>query len=54
MYEKIDRISTSNRKLQTRSLKRSNKFGIELTKTVEQALYLNVKNGKTLWTEANN
>ena len=31
---------------------KSHKFGIELPKTVEQALALDAKNGNTLWADA--
>ena len=40
VLKKRDRTITSIRKQQMRYLKRSNKFGIELTKTVEQAIAL--------------
>ena len=33
-------------------LKKSNNFGIELSKTVEQAYALYAKNGNTLWADA--
>ena len=45
MLKKIDRIIDSIRKQQTRYLKRSHTFGIELPKTVEQAYALDAKNG---------
>ena len=35
-------------RLQTRYLKKSHKFGIELPKTVEQTYTLDTKNGNTL------
>ena len=44
---KGDRIISSIRKWQVRYLKRSHKFGIELPKTVNQALALDAKNGNT-------
>ena len=47
MLKKIDRIVSSVRKQQTRYLKNSHKFGIELHKTVEQALPMDAKNGNT-------
>ena len=50
VLKKIFRIIASIRKQQTRYLKKSNKFGIELSKTVEQALA--AKNGNTLWANA--
>ena len=52
MLKKTDRIIATIRKQQTRYLKKSHKFGIELTKTVEQALTLEVKNCNTLWANA--
>ena len=42
----------SIQKWQSRYLKKSHKFGIELPKTVEQALALDAKNGNTLWADA--
>ena len=52
MLKKRDRIIASIRRQQTRYLRRSHKFGIELPKTVEQALALDAKNGNTLWADA--
>ena len=52
VLKKRDRIVASIRKWQTRYLKKSHKFGIELPKTVEQALALDAKNGNTLWADA--
>ena len=52
MLNKRDRIITSVRKQQTRYLKRSHKFGIELPKIVEEALTLDARNGNTLWADA--
>ena len=49
VLKKRDRIIASNRKWQTRYVKKSHKFGIELLKTLEQALALEAKNGNTLW-----
>ena len=40
------------RKEQTRYLKESHEFGIELPLTVEQALALDAKNGNIFWAEA--
>ena len=40
-----DRIIASIREQQTRYLKRSHQFGIELPKTVEETLILDTKNG---------
>ena len=52
VLNKRDRIIASIRKQQTRYLKRSQKFGIEHPKTVEEALILDAKNGNTLWADA--
>ena len=52
MLKKRDRIIASVRKWQTRYLKRSHKFGIELPKTVEEALTLDANDGNTLWADA--
>ena len=46
-----DRIIASIKKQQTKHLKRSHKFGIELPTTKEQAYAMDAKNGHTLWTE---
>ena len=51
MLKKRDRIIASIRKQQTRYLKRSHKCGIELPKTVEEALALDAKNGNNLWVD---
>jgi hypothetical protein len=40
------------RKQTTRYLKRTHKFGIEMPKTVKEALALDRKNGNTLWADA--
>ena len=52
VLNKRDRIIASIRKQLIRYLKKSHKFGIELPKTVEQALALDAKNGNTLWADA--
>ena len=52
VYKKRDGIVASVRKQQTRFFKSSHKFGIDLFKTVEQALTLNAKNGNNLWADA--
>ena len=49
MFKKRVRIVASDRKRQTRYVHRSHEFGIELPKTVEQALSMDA-NGSTLWT----
>ena len=46
VLKKRDRIVASIRKWQTRYLKKRHKFGIELPKTMEQALALDAKNAK--------
>ena len=52
VLKKKDRIIASIRKWQTRYLRKSHKFGIELLKTVEQAYALDAKNDSTLWADA--
>ena len=52
VLKKRDRIIAIIRKWQTRYLKRSHKFGIELPKTVEEAYALDAINGNTLWADA--
>ena len=52
MLKKRVRIIASIKKGQTRYLKRSNMFGIELPKTLEESYALNAKNGNTLWADA--
>ena len=47
MLKKRDMIIASVRNWQTRYLTKSHKFGIELPKTVEEALTLDAKNGNT-------
>ena len=46
------RMIASVRKQQNRYLKRSHTFGIDLSKTVDQALALDAKNGNTSWAAA--
>ena len=52
LLKKRDRIIASVRKGQTRYLKKSHRFGIELPKTLGEAYALDVKNGNTLWADA--
>ena len=52
VLKKRDTSIASVRKWQTRYLKRSHKFGIELPKTVEKALILDTMYGNTLWADA--
>jgi hypothetical protein len=47
-----DRIISLVCKRTTRYLKRTHKFGIEVPKTVKEALALDCKNGNTLWADA--
>ena len=49
---KRDRIISKVQQRQTRYLKRTTKFGIELPKTVAEAYALDKKNGNTLWADA--
>jgi hypothetical protein len=48
----IERIISLVKRCQTRYLKRTHKFSIELPKTVQEALALDKKNGNTLWADA--
>ncbi len=50
--KKCDRIISLVCKWTTRFLKRTHKFGIEVPKTVKEALDLDRKNGNTLWADA--
>ncbi len=50
--KKRDRIISLVRKRTTHYLKRTHKFGIEVPKTVKEALALDHKNGNTLWVDA--
>jgi hypothetical protein len=52
VLKKRDRMISLVRKLTTRYLKRTHKFGIEVPKTVKEALALDCKNGNTLWVDA--
>ena len=52
MFKKRDKTIASVRKWQTRCLKRSHKFGIELPNTVEEALILDAKYDNFLWAYA--
>jgi hypothetical protein len=52
VLKKHDRIISLVRKQTTRYLKRTHKFGIEVHKTVMEALALDRKNGNTLWADA--
>ena len=52
VLKKRDRIIASLTNQETRYVKRSHKFGIELSKTVEEGLTLDTKNGNTLWADA--
>jgi hypothetical protein len=50
--KKRDQIISLVYKRTTRYLKRTHKFGIEVPKTVKEALDLDCKNGNTLWVDA--
>ncbi len=52
MLRKHDQIIFLVRRRTTRYLKRTHKFGIEIPKTVKEALALDRKNGNTLWGDA--
>jgi hypothetical protein len=52
VLKKRDRIISLVCKRTTRYLKRTHKFGIEVPKTVKEALDLDRKNGNTLWADA--
>ena len=51
VLKKRDKIIASTRKCQTKCLKKSHKFVIELTKTVEQDVALYSKNDNMLWAD---
>jgi hypothetical protein len=50
--KKRERIISLVKRRNARYLKRTHKFGIELPKTVQEALALDKKNGNTLWADA--
>ncbi len=52
VLKKRDRIISLVCKWTTHYLKRTHKFGIEVPKTVKEALALDCKNGNTLWADA--
>ncbi len=52
VLKKRDQIISLVRKRTTRYLKLTHKFGIEVPKTVKEALDLDRKNGTTLWADA--
>jgi hypothetical protein len=52
VLKKYDWIISLVRKRTTRYLKRTHKFGIEVPKTVKEALDLDRKNGNILWADA--
>ncbi len=52
MLKKHDRIISLVCKRTNRYLRRTHKFGIEVPKTVKEALALDRKNGNTLWADA--
>ena len=52
VLKKRDHIISMVKKRQTRYLKRTHKFGIEILKSIDEALVLDKKNGNTLWADA--
>jgi hypothetical protein len=52
VLKKRDPIISLVCKRTTRYLKRTHKFGIDVPKTVKEALALDHKNGNTLWADA--
>ena len=52
MLRKRDQIISLVRRRTTRYLKKTHKFGIEIPKTVKDALALDRQNGNTLWADA--
>ena len=52
MLRKRDQIISLVHRTTTHYLKRTHKFGIEIPKTVKEALALDHKNGNTLWADA--
>jgi len=52
ILKKRDRIISLVKKQSPRFLKRTHKFGIEVPRTVKEALELDKKNGNTLWADA--
>jgi hypothetical protein len=52
VLKKHNQIISLVHKRTTRYLKRTHKFGIEIPKTVKEALALDHKNGNTLWADA--
>ena len=52
VHKKRDREASSVRKQQTRYLKKSQKIGRELSKTLKQALILGTKNGNISWEDS--
>ena len=52
VLRKRDQIISLVHRRTTRYLKMTHKFGIEIPKTVKEALALDRKNGNTLWTDA--
>jgi hypothetical protein len=52
VLKKLDQIISLVHKQTTRYLKRTHKFGIEVPKTVKEALALDQNNGNNLWADA--
>jgi hypothetical protein len=52
VLRKHDQIISAVAKRSTRFLKRTHKFGIEIPRTVKEALELDRRNGNTIWADA--
>ncbi len=52
LLRKGDQIISAVAKRSTRFLKRTHKFGIEIPRTVKEAIELDRRNGNTLWANA--
>jgi hypothetical protein len=52
VLKKRDRIISAVAKRSARYLKRTHKFGIEIPRTLKEALELDRQNGNTFWTDA--
>ena len=53
MLRKKDRIISAVKQSNARYIKRTHNFGIEVPKTVEEAIALDENNGDTLWKKSN-
>ncbi len=52
VLRKRDRIISAVAKRSARFLKRTHTFGIEIPRTIKEALELDCRNGNTLWADA--